>query len=279
MPIISPHLMGGIGNQLFQIAFAYAMSKKFNMQLLFEKLDIHDCVQGSHPSKYYSSLFEKLEFVEKLEITEYAREQAWEHNLFTENQIQALVNDRNCVIKTSGFFQSEKYFKEYSEEIKALFTPSIGVIQYLEKHTDIFTKYPELKECHDYCLIGIRRGDYIVRSEFHNPCGKTYYNEAIRRMNKECYYIVSDDMNWVKKNYSGPQYRYLEIDDDLIKLLTLTLFKNYIISNSSYYWWGSYLSIHKDIRIIAPDKWINFPVISSIYRDEMEIIERPVEID
>lgn len=275
--VITANLMGGVGNQLFQVALAYTISRKFNMKLEFESNQFGGCRQGSHPSKYYKSLFEKLNFVDKINPTKVINEKQWAYyNVFNE-----IKNDK--IVKLNGYYQSDKYFKEYASEIKKLFTPEIGIISYLEKYSDVFEKYPELKQPNDYCFIGIRRGDYITYSNCHNPCGKTYYNKAINIINKDIYYIMTDDINWVKQNYKGPQYRYLEITDDLTKLLTITLFKNYIISNSTFYWWGSYLSIHKNIKIIAPDKWINLGNINdkssyvSIYRDEMQVLERPVE--
>ena len=66
MPIVSAKLTGGVGNQLFQIANAYRISKKFHMDLQFEKYQFDGCRQGSHPSKYYFSLYQKLNFVHKL---------------------------------------------------------------------------------------------------------------------------------------------------------------------------------------------------------------------
>jgi hypothetical protein len=92
---------------------------------------------------------------------------------------------------------------------------------------------------------------------------------------------LTDDFEWAKKNFVGEQFRFLEIKDDLHQLLTSTLFKNYIISNSSFYWWGSFLSIYEKPKIIAPDKWIFGSDVKreqywSIYRDDMEIIERSI---
>jgi hypothetical protein len=62
-----------------------------------------------------------------------------------------------------------------------------------------------------------------------------------------------------------------------------TLFKHYIISNSTFYWWGSFLSPYSEQEkfIYAPDKWTNgFPEsYKGCYRDGMRILERPIEVD
>ena len=84
-------------------------------------------------------------------------------------------------------------------------------------------------------------------------------------------------MPWVKQHFVGDQYVYLDIKDDLIKFLTIALFKNYIIANSSFHWWGSFLSVYEDPQIIAPDKWCAGSD-HTIYRSSMKILERPVEI-
>jgi hypothetical protein len=54
----------------------------------------------------------------------------------------------------------------------------------------------------------------------------------------------------------------------------MTLFKNYILSNSTFQWWGSYLSEFEEKRVIVPDIWINEKVYETIYRPEMEVVKR-----
>ena len=109
----------------------------------------------------------------------------------------------------------------------------------------------------------------------------TYYNEALSKMNKKKYYILSDDIEWCKKKFQGDKFVYMEmyINEDKYMLLTLALFKNYIISNSTFYWWGSFLSIYENTRIIAPDKWVSKDKYWSVYRKNMEVIERPIEMN
>jgi hypothetical protein len=88
---------------------------------------------------------------------------------------------------------------------------------------------------------------------------------------------MSDDQTWCRANFTGDSFVFLDIKDDLDTFYVGTLFNNYIISNSSFYWWISYFSIHTNPKIVAPDKWINMPNYASIYRSEMIILERPVE--
>ena len=277
---ITANLMGGVGNQLFEIAAAYALSRELHVNLKFQTGLFAGCRQGTHPSKYYSNLFQKLHFVELLPVQSTVKEAHWTYSPITDAVKTQLATNR--VVGLDGYFQSDLYFKKYAPDIKALFTPKGGIRAYLEHHTDLFERFPELKGDHDYAFLGIRRGDYITISEFHNPCGLTYYRAAMAKMPVERYYILTDDFSWAKKHFVGDQFRFLELKEDLHQLLASTLFKNYIISNSTFYWWGSFLSVYEAPRIIAPDKWLFGAHVKrdqywSIYRDSMEVLERPIE--
>jgi hypothetical protein len=50
--------------------------------------------------------------------------------------------------------------------------------------------------------------------------------------------------------------------------------KHFILVNSSFAWWGAYLSSFKDKVIIAPDKWYTMTKQRpDIYFDSMVLIE------
>lgn len=279
---ITAVMKGGVGNQMFQIAMAYSISRSLNMNLKFIKNQFAGCNQGYHPSNYYKSLFTRLTFVDSLTIDQTIPEKKWTQYPVIEDVKDAIQTSTNCTVSLDGYYQSEINFGEYSHEIKELFTPPLGIVGHLEKYSNLFEKFPELKGDHDYGFIGVRRGDYITHATFHNPCGMDFYTKGMNMLNKERYYIISDDYDWVKKNFVGDKFRYLELKGDLLELLSCALFKSYIISNSSFYWWGSFLSVHENTRIVAADKWMFGANAAreeywSIYRDCMEIVERKIE--
>lgn len=278
---ITSKLKGGVGNQLFQIALAYATAREHNAKLVFQRMQFDGCRQGSHPSKYYTNLFQKLTFVNDLPIQVQINERQWTAYP-VEEEVNAALSRGATSLAFDGYWQTGFYFYKYAEEIKQLFTPIGGIVAYLEKHSDLFSKFPELKDPHDFCFIGVRRGDYITHAHFHNPCGMTYYTNAMNAMNKSRYYILSDDIAWCKENFKGNQFRFFEMEDDLLQLFASTLFPHYIISNSSFYWWGSYLSLYSNPKVIAPDKWMFGPDVTmdkyySIYRQDMHVLQRPIE--
>ena len=278
-PNLTAILKGGLGNQMFQIAATYSIAKSLDMNVLFSKNRPHDCGQGRHPSSYYTNVFQKVKFVDYLHIDQSIPEKTWTYYPVIEDVERCPRTGTLCL---DGFYQSELHFQEHSQEVKELFTPPSGIIDYLDKNSNIFQLFPELKEDHDYAFIGIRRGDYVKHHIFHNPCGMDYYRKAMNKLNKKRYYIASDDMEWVKTNFVGDMFYYFDITNEVIQLYTAALFKNYIISNSTFHWWGSFLSIYDSPRIIAPDLWsfgndATFDKYWSIYTSSMEVIERTIE--
>jgi len=279
---ITVELQGGVGNQLFQIATAYSVSRDLNLSLKFVKDQFSGCRQGAHPSKYYKSLYQKLDFVDELKIDKTFFEEQWTFYPLVEKVREEMKSEISC-LSLNGYFQSDKYFKKYKDEIKELFIPSGGILSYLRTNSEVFSVFPELQENHEYVFIGVRRGDYIAYAHFHNPCGMDYYNKAMDKMNGERYYVFSDDIDWCKQNFIGEKFRFIEIGDELDQLLISSLFGKYIISNSSFNWWGSFFSLYDNPRIIAPDKWIFGPNVrkeqyDTIYRENMEIVERKIEV-
>jgi hypothetical protein len=285
--IITTKLYGGLGNQLFQIAIAYANSLKYNTQFFLREPANFFCGQGSHPFTYKDSIYQKIKFIPNdIPVTHTFKEYIWCH-LYNFNEIQSIMTrGSQQIIEFDGHYQTDKHFYEYSSEIRKLFTPDEGIITFLEKNSDVFSHFPELKESsNNRCFIGVRRGDYVERWNVHNPCGMTYFNKAMNMMDsdsKKIYYISSDDYTWARKHFVGDNFKFLDIGTDVIQLYIGCLFNNYIISNSSFHWWISFLSIQQPVRVIAPDKWITIgshvhTFGCNVYRDDMEIIERPVE--
>jgi hypothetical protein len=277
---VSVRLQGGLGNQMFQIAAAYAMAKRLARTFCLVNYQFDGMGQGSHPSKYYDTIFQKIQLIDDLDNSLQVDQDGWSAQILplTKNVICMLQSGCSGII-LKGYFQGLGFFHDYTEDVRMLFTPAEGVISYLSANSSIFTTFPELRSDHRYGFIGVRRGDYLTTPEVHWPCGMAYYTEAMKRMGCSRYYIASDDMTWAKSKFCGPQFRFLDVADDLELLYIMTLFPKYIISNSTYHWWGSFLSIHPNPRIIAPDKWINIEGYETIYTPKMEVLERPVEID
>ena len=279
MPGITCNLMGGLGNQLFQIASAFALAKRFGIPYFIEDGQISAIGQGNHPSKYYSTVYKKVPRSKSLSkpIHEH-KEQQW---TFYDIGYSIEPFLTNCIIRLDGYFQSDQHFYGVDKEVKNLFTPSEGIQEWLKANTALFDLYPELFEPDNKaCYIGVRRGDYLkVHGDFHNVCQMNYYKQAMAKFPEDQrYYIASDDIPWCKEQFKGAQFTFFELDDT-VQLYAGALFKNYILSNSSFHWWASFLSVHEHPTMYVPNKWLFGPQAKweqyhTIYREDMQVIKR-----
>jgi hypothetical protein len=231
--------MGGLGNQLFQIATTIALAIKNNDETCFD-IDNHRIgLQGKNASNYKSNVYRKLNNGIINNIS----------NIYNETGFHYSKIPYKESLKIVGYFQSEKYFIDYRDEILNLFEPNENIITYINsKYGDILTKKT--------CSLHVRRGDYLNFSDNHPPLQLKYYQDAIKNFDSDTLFLVfSDDINWCKTVFIGNNFIFIENEEDYIDLYIMSLCKNNIIANSSFSWWGSWLNKNKDKKIIAPSKW------------------------
>ena len=157
-----------------------------------------------------------------------------------------------------GLWQSEKYFKNFRNEILDLY--NFDKIKN-KKHNIEFLEKIDLSR--SICL-NVRRTDFISNPE-HNVVNIKYYKNAISRLKSIVgenlkVFIFSDDLDWCKKNldfiknkeFVGHEYAGYKFYD---YLYLMSSFKHYIIPNSSFAWWACWLSRHESKIILTPEKW------------------------
>jgi hypothetical protein len=147
-----------------------------------------------------------------------------------------------------GYYQSEKYFKDFEKEIKDLYKISKTDNDY------ILDKYGDFKNS---CSINVRRGDYLNVQQYHNIQPIEYYKNAISRLEKNLkYYIISDDINWCKENFNFlDNVVFVEGNRDYQDLYIVSKCEHNIICNSTFGWWGAWLNDNTNKTVICPNKW------------------------
>jgi hypothetical protein len=229
--------MGGLGNQLFQIAATTALAMRNNDTACFD-IDGHRIgLQGRNASEYLTNVYSKL-LNKKIESS----------NVFNENGFDYREIEYKENLKIVGYFQSEKYFSDYKKEINELFQPNEDIKTYiLQKYGNILDK--------NTCSIHIRHGDYLMFPNHHPPCSINYYNKAMEYFDNTLFLIFSDDINWCKTIFKGDNFIFIENELDYIDLYIMSMCKNNIMANSSFSWWGSWLNNNENKKIIVPSKW------------------------
>jgi hypothetical protein len=157
-----------------------------------------------------------------------------------------------------GYFQSEKYFKDARNVIRSAF---------------IKKTYP----VKDYIAVHVRRGDYLQYPTKHPIPGlDNYYKKAmVLSKIKDClpydgkvvykivginpinYLIFSDDKEYCKEHFNGCIFSW-ELYPGLNDYEYLQLMAScggHIIANSSYSWWGAWLSENNNVICPSYDNW------------------------
>jgi len=149
-------------------------------------------------------------------------------------------------ITLAGFFQSEKYFKHIEKEIREDFTFKEEI---LKPCKEMMQSVGEAVSLH------IRRTDYLTNLN-HTSLNLDYYIKALELLNPDIPVIIfSDDIGWCKEQemFNSDRFMISESGDHYVDLCLMTLCNYHIIANSSFSWWGAWIS--NSNKVIAPIAW------------------------
>ena len=271
------YLNNGLGNQLFQYAAGRAIAYRSGAQL---RLDISsfdlDNLRSYRLHHYNISAniadseeIDKFLWLAKRPIP-FARRimQRWDktnspyrRRLITEKYFHYDESIRRvkAPVYLKGYWQSEKYFKEIGNILRRELIP--------KKAPDLLNR-SILEQIDRTCSVSlhIRRGDFVADSntnKYHGVCPLSYYDAAIQLMAQHFeqpqFYVFSDDMEWARTNLSVTfPVNFIDYngqDGDYADLYLLSRCKHHIIANSSFSWWGAWLSSNPNKQVVAPQKW------------------------
>lgn len=281
-PMMIAHIIGGLGNQMFQYTFAYSVSQKNNTSL---KLDIstfnfHDlrqyeldrycidteiatkdevCQLKHQPESLATKFIRKLIRRPKSFSKIYYREPGFQFDKNAFNQSGDIYFD--------GYWQSEKYFLDYREELLEQFTLKSAIHRKSgHYHQQILAK--------NSVSIHIRRGDYVSNphsNSVHGTCSLDYYQQAMTLLETKLrnfhFFIFSDDLPWAKEHFGFIRYiTFVELDQNIPdheEMFLMSQCQHNIIANSSFSWWGAWLNQNPGKTVIAPKKWFNDTTINT----------------
>lgn len=233
--------MGGVGNYMFQVAAAYAYAKRYDMHVGFNCSE--SIGQHQHVTTYDNNIFKDIDlyYVPQGKDRRQTNEVGYH---FTE------IPDypgRNILLY--GYYQSEKYFKDYEYEIRDLF---------MSYDIEMSDEIKGLLENENTCSIHVRRGDYLKSPDHHPTQSMNYYMKAIKKMPKDSVFLIfSDDIEWCKQNFPDvpEKFKFIEGNKDYEDLYIMSHCKNNIICNSTFSWWGAWLNGNKNKTVVAPSVW------------------------
>ena len=281
--MIVVRLWGGLGNQMFQYAFGYAMAKSRGMKL---KLDTYFFSKKYQLQNGYTN--------QKLQITSLPIEFSEEVNTCGENKmvsflqrqninrlckilpkfnlplgngliyiketrlsyLDSVVNANKPNIYLDGYWQTERYFSDYRNELLSQFNFESQVTNDYAKQIGITDR--------DVVAVHMRLGDYGKKQRFVNynyVINPKYYLNAMEKIKQDIpgarFYIFSNDLNKVRQLLKNSvEYVFVNEDrllNDMEEFRVMSICPNQIISNSTFSWWAAWLNTNPDKIIYAPD--------------------------
>lgn len=218
--MITCTLMGGVGNQAFQVAATVATADKMNCDYYIPTWNNAPMFAGEfNQSNTTLPIYHEPTF----------------H--YTE------INKTN--VELYGYFQSEKYFSHCENKIRTMFAPAPKVLEKIK------WKYGHLLKKQNTCSVHVRRNDYLELSEYHYNLETEYYTTIMQMFPAFHYVCFSDDIEWCKKNIPAQEFIH---DSVAVDLHLMSMMKNNIIANSSFSWWAAWLNRNKEKMIFAPPK-------------------------
>lgn len=230
---------GRTGNQMFQYACLYSVAKRNNY-------DFGVPYYHKHENPYQNfSLPDYFKNLTALDCSHYLAEHFYEPNRWSYDDEVFNIKDNTDIV---GYFQSEKYFDLYKDELKKEFCFKDEILEHaINQRKDITD--PVIS-------VHIRMGDYKHLQNKHPICLENYYKKSLDFLPKDIPLILfTDSPNEIYSIFSKLNKKYFishnfktELD-----LCLMTLCDYHIIANSSFSWWGSWLSNSKET--IAPSNW------------------------
>lgn len=205
---------GRLGNQLFQIAFITYFAKKHQLSYqlpIWEYAEYFD---------YNFNFTHKLPESYDLILDEPSS--TYNEEYFVKYLAQ--MGSKN--VDLGGYFQSYKYFTK--EHVLNIFKPN--------------NKFKSIKIDHKNSVaISVRRGDFVEHRDYNNIEACTF-KELLKNFRGFKVYVFSDDFTYCKKEFAGSQFEFMEGLNAIEQLITLRLFDYFILSNSTFSYWGAMLS-------------------------------------
>lgn len=281
--MIMVKLMGGLGNQMFQYAAGRRLALRHGVPLALDLSFLEGDQAGNTPRRFALEGFA----IEALKAS------PWEVALMTgrggtvlETVAARLIGafsgcssyrerrfrydpdlmDLPDNVYLEGYWQSERYFSDVGDTIRrelALKGAPGG------KNREL----ADLIGAVNSVALHVRRGDYVtdpVTNAAHGTCGPDYYHAAVAMLHQKFkdieFFVFSDDPDWCRTGLRIPfpvhhvDHNGQQPQEDL-RLMSLC--RHHIIANSSFSWWGAWLSTSPDKNVIAPKRWFNDPAIDT----------------
>jgi hypothetical protein len=276
-------LMGGFGNQIFQLTFAkYLETNGFKVYINKYWYENQDFLDGTTKRNLEVNIKDfGFEEISKLclilfnSLDKLSRKRGLKrlfnskiNNIYKLNTGHDFNESQFFVFnRFSGYWQNIEYFKGKEKYILESLNKDTLFASHLSNNNNGKT------------LVHIRKGDYVNLKE---ELPYSYFENCLQILNDKFrnieYDIFSDDINQNLENiiFVNAENIFINKDEKAIETFSKMLnYKNYILSNSSFSFLAAFLSKKKDSEIFYPLPWFKgskhpVPVLDSWHKVEYE---------
>lgn len=267
-------LTGGLGNQLFQYAAARALCIRESRTLYFAwhlyrtntarrfMLDHFELGPEVCPSPLGRAVLCGLGLRSPLlgrKAGKLWQRLCWLDRLGEPQFSYTPLASARVGVVLDGYFQSWRYFVEQQDAIRAGLTlrrpltgPSGALLARIQADNAI--------------CVHVRRGDYVanpVNVAYHGALDLSYYRRALEALGAAAegavLYVFSDDPAWCREHLALDRPTVVvepsHPDRPWEDLRLMSACRHFVVANSSFSWWGAWLSTFADKRVVAPKVW------------------------
>ncbi len=264
----------GLGNQLFQYATARAMSLRLNRPLRLHPVGYSPSSLRSYRLAAYDLPAQTLQGGV---IDRYLRvpDRRWYVRMLVERSSRRIpLRWRRVILESSprfdaqvleiarpvylkGFWQCERYFTSHADSIR----------QELTLRTPVPDTYQAMLgqiDGSEAVGVVVRRGDYVGIPNTQGLCTPEFYRRALEavtaRVPTRRVFVFSDDIPWCR------EHLHLDASETFVPndtpdapeehLRVLSHCRHFILANSTFAWWGAWLSPHPGKLVVGPSRWM-----------------------
>lgn len=289
------NITGGLGNQMFQYAFAISLKRRFpEEKILIDTSHYHTFFFkrfkgiNLHNGYEIEELFPKADlpvagFSELVKVTYYIPNYVLFRicrKLLPQRKTELIPHYReNYIYLQNAYASGDRYYEGFWQCIKYYMSIKDTLREiYSHPAPNRYNRMLIDRISTDNSVgIHIRRGDYLAQSVYSNICTIEYYKKSIEKVLSDgvphSFYIFSNDMEWCIENIK-PLVKENEIvfvtdnkgKNSFWDMFLMTYCKDLIIANSSFSWWGAFLNKQRG-RVYAPEHWLNCNYEVDLYDD------------
>lgn len=269
--MIVMRLCGGLGNQLFQYAVGRRLALANDSVLVLDLDWYHRSPGTSTPRRFelfrypivarVAGPVERYAFRVRASLASRGihRSPRWKYRREHGQDFDPVVGALTGNVYLDGYWQCPGYFDDVAALLRRELSPKAALA---ERDEEVRRQIDSTNAI----SVHVRRGDYAANvhaASHHGTCSIDYYESAIERLasvvDRPHFFVFSDEIDWAKAELSFPApVTFVDHNGPASAFQDLRLMsfcQHHIIANSSFSWWGAWLSANPSKRVVAPRRW------------------------